>query len=124
MTPKPGTAISPPLSGAGRPNQMHPLQRRYRVPVKLPTLAASACNLSARHASNEVPDRALAVGSIQTKTMSTTYPIRSAVAAAPSTETDVVRSIHATLKYLFSIVPIVAGADKFVDILTEWHRYL
>lgn len=28
------------------------------------------------------------------------------------------------LKYTFIIVPIVAGADKFMNLLTEWDQYL
>lgn len=28
------------------------------------------------------------------------------------------------LKYTFMIVPIVAGADKFTDLLTHWEQYL
>lgn len=28
------------------------------------------------------------------------------------------------LKYTFAIVPIVAGADKFTNILTNWEQYL
>lgn len=56
--------------------------------------------------------------------MATTYPIRSATSAAPATERDVVRTTHTTLRYLFSIVPIVAGADKFTNFLAQWDTYL
>ena len=28
------------------------------------------------------------------------------------------------LKYTFGIVPIVAGADKFTNILTNWEQYI
>lgn len=28
------------------------------------------------------------------------------------------------LKYTFGLVPIVAGADKFVNLLTDWEKYL
>lgn len=56
--------------------------------------------------------------------MATTYPIRSAAAATPATETDVVRGIHTTLRYLFGVVPIVAGADKFTHFLAQWDTYL
>lgn len=28
------------------------------------------------------------------------------------------------LKYTFGIVPIVAGADKFTNILTQWDQYI
>lgn len=56
--------------------------------------------------------------------MATTYPIHSTSAAAPSTEADVVRTTYTTLRYLFSIVPIVAGADKFTNFLAQWDTYL
>jgi uncharacterized membrane protein HdeD (DUF308 family) len=35
-----------------------------------------------------------------------------------------VQSTHTLLKYLFTIVPIVAGADKFTQFLTQWEAYL
>ena len=28
------------------------------------------------------------------------------------------------LKFTFGIVPIVAGADKFVNVLTNWEQYI
>lgn len=56
--------------------------------------------------------------------MAITYPIRSASTAAPAGENDVVRTTHTTLRYLFSIVPIVAGADKFTHLLARWDTYL
>lgn len=56
--------------------------------------------------------------------MATTYPIRSSASLAPSSETDVIRSTHTILKYLFSVVPIVAGADKFTHVLAQWESYL
>jgi len=33
-------------------------------------------------------------------------------------------SIFNTLKYTFVIVPIVAGVDKFTNLLTHWEQYL
>lgn len=35
-----------------------------------------------------------------------------------------VHSIFNVLKYIFVIVPIVAGLDKFTNILTDWTHYL
>lgn len=32
--------------------------------------------------------------------------------------------VYFLLKYTFVIVPIVAGADKFTNLLTEWPQYL
>lgn len=32
--------------------------------------------------------------------------------------------IFKTLKYTYGLVPIVAGADKFTNILTQWDKYL
>lgn len=43
--------------------------------------------------------------------------------AAPS-EHHAVRVTQLTLKYLFGLVPIVAGADKFTNLLTHWQDYL
>jgi uncharacterized membrane protein YphA (DoxX/SURF4 family) len=36
----------------------------------------------------------------------------------------VVHSIQTTLKYLFGLVPIVAGIDKFTNLLANWEAYL
>lgn len=33
-------------------------------------------------------------------------------------------SIFTLLKYTFVIVPIVAGADKFTNVLTHWEQYI
>jgi hypothetical protein len=35
-----------------------------------------------------------------------------------------VRSVWTILRVTFGIVPIVAGADKFTDLLTNWDMYL
>jgi hypothetical protein len=35
-----------------------------------------------------------------------------------------VRSVWTMLRITFGIVPIVAGADKFADLLTNWDMYL
>ena len=42
-------------------------------------------------------------------------------AHATATSVDRVLSI---LKWTYGLVPIVAGADKFTNILTEWNKYL
>lgn len=34
------------------------------------------------------------------------------------------KSTFMLLKYTFGIVPIVAGLDKFTDLLTQWENYL
>ncbi len=34
------------------------------------------------------------------------------------------KPIHNLLKFTFGIVPIVAGLDKFTDLLTKWENYL
>jgi uncharacterized membrane protein YphA (DoxX/SURF4 family) len=39
-------------------------------------------------------------------------------------EHHVVHTVHATLRILFGVVPIVAGLDKFTNLLTEWTAYL
>ena len=35
-----------------------------------------------------------------------------------------VKLVQNTLKYTFSLVPIVAGLDKFTNILTDWSQYI
>ncbi|MCB0628446.1 MAG: hypothetical protein R2806_25310 [Saprospiraceae bacterium] len=40
-----------------------------------------------------------------------------------SSQQTVKQSFH-LLKYTFVIVPIVAGADKFTNILTDWEQYI
>ena len=35
-----------------------------------------------------------------------------------------VRSVWWTLRVVFGVVPIVAGLDKFFDLLVDWHMYL
>jgi len=37
---------------------------------------------------------------------------------------DTARSVYRTLKLVFGIVPIVAGLDKFTDILVDWTKYI
>lgn len=55
------------------------------------------------------------------KTMTTTQTL---TADAPATEHRTVYNIQLTLKYLFGLVPIVAGADKFTNLLAQWTDYL
>jgi hypothetical protein len=45
-------------------------------------------------------------------------------ALAHSSESHVVHTTHVLLKYVFAIVPVVAGADKFTNILAHWEAYL
>ena len=40
------------------------------------------------------------------------------------TSINAVRSIKTLLQLTYGIVPIVAGADKYFDILTKWDQYL
>lgn len=35
-----------------------------------------------------------------------------------------IKPVYNLLKFTFVIVPIVAGLDKFTDILTDWDKYL
>jgi uncharacterized membrane protein YphA (DoxX/SURF4 family) len=55
--------------------------------------------------------------------MATTYPIHLSAELSHS-EHHVVHTIQATLKYLFGLVPIVAGLDKFTNLLADWDAYL
>ncbi len=57
--------------------------------------------------------------------MASSYPIQSTTStAAATTEHQAILTTHTTLKYLLAIVPIVAGADKFTNILAQWEVYL
>lgn len=58
--------------------------------------------------------------------MATTHHIFSpgAVSREPVTESHVVHSTHSMLKYLFTAVPVIAGADKFTNLLAQWENYL
>jgi len=40
------------------------------------------------------------------------------------TNQDRVHSVQQILRLLFGVVPIVAGADKFFNLLTNWEQYL
>lgn len=40
------------------------------------------------------------------------------------TNTSEINKIHTILKFVFVIVPIVAGLDKFLNILVQWDTYL
>ena len=40
------------------------------------------------------------------------------------TRTDKLHSVWMTLKLTFGLVPIVAGLDKFTNLLTNWSQYL
>lgn len=55
--------------------------------------------------------------------MATTYPV-TPTAVVPATESQVVHSCQTTLRWLYGLVPIVAGLDKFFNLLTNWEMYL
>ncbi len=40
------------------------------------------------------------------------------------TSTNELNKIQTLLKFTFGLVPIVAGADKFTNLLTHWEQYL
>src|SRR6266513_311191 len=42
----------------------------------------------------------------------------------PTTSNQIVRSVWMVLRLTFGLVPIVAGADKFTDLLVNWDTYL
>jgi uncharacterized membrane protein YphA (DoxX/SURF4 family) len=50
--------------------------------------------------------------------------IMNTTATAVRTEHQTVHSIQLTLKYIYALVPIIAGADKFTNLLTRWENYL
>lgn len=41
-----------------------------------------------------------------------------------ATSSDRVERVAAILKWTYGLVPIVAGADKFTHLLTDWDKYL
>lgn len=43
---------------------------------------------------------------------------------AESASTDRVEKVATILKWTYGLVPIAAGADKFVHLLTDWDKYL
>jgi len=45
-------------------------------------------------------------------------------AADRTAEGATARSVFATLKLVFGIVPIVAGLDKFTNLLVDWSKYI
>lgn len=41
-----------------------------------------------------------------------------------SESNPVVNQVQTVLKFTYGLVPIVAGADKFTNLLTDWQQYL
>lgn len=56
--------------------------------------------------------------------MASTLSLPTTAAAVSSNEARVVQSIHTTLRYLYGVVPIVAGLDKFTNLLATWTTYV
>ena len=61
--------------------------------------------------------------------MATTHSLHPAAAgatssSAPATQSHVLHAVHTWLRYLFTAVPIIAGADKFTHFLVQWDVYL
>lgn len=56
--------------------------------------------------------------------MSTSSRITDTITASSPNDGRVVLHTYTLLKYLFTVVPIVAGADKFTNLLTHWDAYL
>lgn len=48
----------------------------------------------------------------------------SSVTGAPVVAAGTIHNIQVLLKWLFGLVPILAGLDKFTNLLTDWPRYL
>lgn len=40
------------------------------------------------------------------------------------TKNQTVKEVFTLLKYVFVVVPIVAGVDKFLNLLTNWEQYI
>jgi uncharacterized membrane protein YphA (DoxX/SURF4 family) len=58
------------------------------------------------------------------KAMATTHMMHSGTALTPATEGQILHSVQTMLRIAFGVVPIVAGLDKFTNILTQWEQYL
>jgi len=56
--------------------------------------------------------------------MTTANLLHSNPVVTSTTESHVVRTTHTTLRYLFAAVPIIAGMDKFTNLLAHWEVYL
>ncbi len=54
--------------------------------------------------------------------MATTYPGDASI--MPATESQVVHSCQVTLRWVYGLVPIIAGLDKFFNGLTNLEQYL
>jgi hypothetical protein len=55
--------------------------------------------------------------------MATTYPIHPSSAGHP-TEAEVLHGSQTLLKFTYGLVPIIAGADKFTNLIVNWDEYL
>ncbi len=55
--------------------------------------------------------------------MATTYPIHPS-STAPATESEVVHSSYTILKFAYGLVPIIAGVDKFTNLIVNWEEFL
>lgn len=55
--------------------------------------------------------------------MATTLPMHTTTAVHP-TEAEIVHSTHTLLKWAYGLVPIIAGADKFTNLIVNWEEYL
>jgi uncharacterized membrane protein YphA (DoxX/SURF4 family) len=56
--------------------------------------------------------------------MATTLHVHPSAVDLPASEHRVVQTTHTTLKYLFGLVPIIAGLDKFTNLITNWEQFL
>jgi hypothetical protein len=39
-------------------------------------------------------------------------------------QTKKINDVQTLLKFTYGLIPIIAGADKFTNILTDWSHYL
>ncbi|MGV3503214.1 MAG: DoxX family membrane protein [Adhaeribacter sp.] len=53
-----------------------------------------------------------------------TFASSPASARATSPASDRLATVRNLLRYTYGLVPIVAGADKFTNLLTDWTQYL
>lgn len=73
---------------------------------------------------HQMNERPLPVARKPSIIMATTYGTHPVTTATPASESHVVHQTHTLLKCLFTVVPIVAGVDKFTNLLASWETYL
>lgn len=56
--------------------------------------------------------------------MATTFPIHPAAHDVAANESRTVSQVQATLKYMLGALGVIAGVDKFTNLIADWEQYL